>query len=328
MLLPWAGVFAMLLPAGSPRPAEALPPVLPAYAAKLWHEEARLARLVASVDAHFEAFWAGHKLVPADKAADGEFLRRASLDLVGRVPTAREARDYLADTVPGKEARAVRRLLASPEYAKHFTTTYRHLWVPQLLDIPNFQFGLGAQFDEWIGNHLAADTPFDRVIRELLTAPTLFANGAQPATDVRRTAFVFNQVNEFKPESVAAGVSRLFMGVKLECCQCHDHPFQKYKREQFWETAAFFAEVQPIYATVTDQKLKRQIKIPDTARDRPGPLLRRQAARLAGHPLAAPDLRRLAPGRRQPVLRQAHGQPRLESLLRHRPDRPDRRAGG
>jgi hypothetical protein len=71
-------------------------------------------------------------------------------------------------------------------------------------------------------------------------------------------------VNEFKPENVAAAASRLFMGVKIECAQCHNHPHAPYKREQFWELAAFFAEVQPTVANLSDPKFKREIKIPDS----------------------------------------------------------------
>ena len=106
------------------------------------------------------------------------------------------------------------------------------------------------------------------MVREMLTVRTLFAGRGrqafqQPQQD---SPFLFLQVNEFKPENVASAASRLFMGVKIECAQCHNHPFAPYTKEQFWETAAFFAEVQPAIANVTDVKVKREIKIPDTTK--------------------------------------------------------------
>ena len=106
----------------------------------------------------------------------------------------------------------------------------------------------------------------DKVVRELLTVPTLFAGRGSPSRSpsTRTTRpFAFVQANEFKPENVAAAASRLFMGVKIECAQCHNHPFAPYKKEQFWELAAFFAEVQPAIANLSDPKFKREIKIPD-----------------------------------------------------------------
>src|SRR5205807_10200700 len=104
----------------------------------------------------------------------------------------------------------------------------------------------------------------DRIVRQMLTTKTLFAGrGAETfRLEPQENAFAFMQVNEFKPENVAAAASRLFMGIKIECAQCHNHPFAPYKKEQFWELAAFFAEVQPAIANVSDPKYKREIRIP------------------------------------------------------------------
>src|SRR6478735_9455441 len=102
----------------------------------------------------------------------------------------------------------------------------------------------------------------DKLVRDVLTAPTLFS-GRNPGFDPNNgSATAFLQANDFKPENVAASASRLFMGVKIECAQCHNHPFAPYKKEQFWELAAFFAEVQPAIANLSDAKFKREIRIP------------------------------------------------------------------
>ena len=243
----------------------AAPLILPGPAASVAAEEAAADALAARIDKHLEVFWARNKIKPTDPADDAEFLRRIYLDLVGRIPSVPEVRQFLADANPKKREKKVAELLNKTGFFNHFATVLRQQWVPQTIDNPNFQF-VGTQFETWLRGHLRKNTGMDQMVREILTAPTLFNRGRQvgvPQVDINNTAFGFNQVNEFKPENVAASVSRLFMGVKMECAQCHDHPFAVITREQFWETAAFFADLQPTVANATDVKLKREIKIQD-----------------------------------------------------------------
>jgi hypothetical protein len=241
------------------------PLVLPGPAATVANEEAAIAALVAKIDKHLDVFWARNQIKPAKPASDAEFLRRVSLDLLGRVPSVAEVRQFTAGTDPKKRAKKVAELLGKAGFVNHFATVLRQQWLPQTQDNPQFQF-IGPQFENWLRTRFRENAGMDKIVREVLTAPTLFARGrgAQPANvDPNNTAFVFNQVHEFKPENVAASASRLFMGVKMECAQCHDHPFAAISREQFWETAAFFAELQPAIANVSDPKIKREIRIDD-----------------------------------------------------------------
>jgi hypothetical protein len=223
-------------------------------------------QLARQIDQHFDRFWKENDITPATLADDAEFLRRLSLDLMGRIPSAAEARAFLANTDPNKRAKAVDEMLARPGYLNHFSTVLRQTWLPQSLDNPQFQF-TGTQFETWLKNRLRDNVGMDRMVREIVTAPTLFnqRNGGV-SVNPNDTPFVFNQVNEFKPENVVASVSRLFMGVKIECAQCHNHPFASYTKEQFWESAAFFADVQPAVANLRDAKAKREIKIPETTK--------------------------------------------------------------
>jgi hypothetical protein len=224
-----------------------------------------LDQLVRAIDRHFAEFWARNEVTPAPLADDAEFLRRLSLDLVGRIPTAAEARAFIESKDPDKRAKKVDELLARPGHVNFFATVLRQTWVPQTLDNRQVQFA-APQFETWVRNRLRDNVPMDKIVREVLTVPTLFAGRRgqvfeQQAAD---SPFLFIQANEFKPENVAAAASRLFLGVKIECAQCHNHPFAPYKKEQFWEVAAFFAEVQPAIANLNDPKFKREIKIPDT----------------------------------------------------------------
>ena len=240
------------------------PAILPGPAATVAAEEAAVEALAARIDKHLETFWAKNKIKPSDPADDAEFLRRIHLDLVGRIPSVPEVRQFLADADPKKREKKIAELLNKTGFFNHFSTVLRQLWVPQTIDNPNFQF-VGTQFETWLRAHLRKNTGLDQMVREIITAPTLFNRGrpGTPQVDFNNSAFGFNQVNEFKPENVASSVSRLFMGVKMECAQCHDHPFAVITREQFWETAAFFADLQPTVANATDVKMKREIKIQD-----------------------------------------------------------------
>lgn len=242
----------------------AAPAILPGPAASTAIEEAAADALAAKIDKHLTTFWAKNKIKPSELTDDAEFLRRIHLDLVGRIPSVAEVRVFLSNADPRKREKKIAELLNKTGFFNHFATVLRQQWVPQTIDNPNFQ-GIGTQFETWLRGHLRKNTGLDQMVREILTAPTLFNRGrpmGQPV-DINNSAFGFNQVNEFKPENVAAAVSRLFMGVKMECAQCHDHPFAVITREQFWETAAFFADLQPTVANATDVKLKREIKIQD-----------------------------------------------------------------
>ena len=216
---------------------------LPGPAASIAINEAAIAETVATVDRHLESFWAKNKIKPAELTTDAEFLRRVSLDISGRIPAVQEIRLFVANTDPKKRQKKVDELLNRAGYANNFSSILRQLWLPQSLEDPQLQF-VGFQFEEWLRVQLQKNAGLDKIAREMLTAPTLFArgrNGQMVDENASGTAFGFNRVNEFKPENVAASASRLFMGVKMECAQCHDHPFAAITREQFWETAAFFA---------------------------------------------------------------------------------------
>jgi hypothetical protein len=183
------------------------------------------------VDQHLAARWSAEKVRPADPADDATFVRRTYLDLIGRVPTAAEAGAFLDDPAADKRVTLVGRLVASAGYARHWATLWRREWVPQA-DQP--QSTLAEEAEGWVAARLRDNTPYDRLVRDLLTAPRARTSPAQPPA-------TFLVANEYKPENLAASTTRAFLGVNLDCAQCHDHPFARWTRDQFWQTAAFFA---------------------------------------------------------------------------------------
>jgi hypothetical protein len=253
----------------------------PDAAAELSKEMKAALELTAKIDRLVEAHWTAKGVQPAPPADDAEFLRRVYLDIAGRIPRIGEVRRFLEDQAPDKRLRLIEHLLAkdhdgrdSPSY-RYVIKQLAEVWRAQLLPETNNQrFNqFGTALDAWLKDRLGNNVGYDQLVRELLTA-RVAANAPQGGRPValnpnEPSPLAFYQANEFKPENLAAATSRLFLGVKLECAQCHDHPFAKWKREQFWEYAAFFAGIQPQrggFAAQRDEAAAREITIPGTER--------------------------------------------------------------
>jgi hypothetical protein len=200
-------------------------------------------QLAARIDQVILAKLTAAKVEPAPIADDAEFLRRVSLDLAGRIPRAFEVRDFLDDNTPGKRQRLVERLLERSAYVNHFANVWRDLLLPQVNN-PQVR-ALIPSFEDWLRPRIRENIPYDQLIRELLTASPSMPRPQMRERNRNRepTPAAFYQANELKPENLAGNTSRLLLGVKLECAQCHDHPHAHWVRKQFWEYAAFFADV-------------------------------------------------------------------------------------
>jgi len=231
------------------------------------------AALAARIDAHIEKKWRDNKVTPAADATDAEFLRRAYLDIAGRIPHVSEVHKFLADKGPAKRRRAVERLLDSHGYVNNFVNVWRDLMIPQANN--QLAQAFSPQMESWLNSKLRNNVPYDKMVRQLLTADPIgnvVRRGRGIIDPDERTVVAFYQANELKPENLAATTSRLFLGVRLECAQCHDHPFNAFTRQQFWEYAAFFAGIQPfqqqqrrVQPARFDPRV-REIKIPNTQR--------------------------------------------------------------
>jgi hypothetical protein len=188
----------------------------PAFAEAPLHE--RIDRAAASAE----------KAAPA--AADAEFLRRVSLDLTGTLPTAAEARAFLKDSAADKRARLIDRLLASPEYARHMADVFGVMLMERRPD----KYVPRADWQEYLRAAFADNKPWDGLVRELLSA-----DGTDPKA---RPASKFFLDREGDPNVMARDVGRLFLGINLQCAQCHDHPLvAHYKQEQYYGLFAFLS---------------------------------------------------------------------------------------
>ncbi len=196
--------------------------------------------LAGKIDAYVQGVWAQGNVQPAPLADDAEYLRRVTLDLIGRTPSVSELRAFLDDPSPTKRRQVVERLLESPGYVNHFAATFRTFMLPADNNM-QVQF-LAPQFEGWLRRHFRENTPYDKMVRELLLFGNAQAGGRQPVVPNPggESPGAFFQANENKAENLAASTSRLFLGVQLQCAQCHKHPFARWKQEQFWEYAAIF----------------------------------------------------------------------------------------
>lgn len=226
------------------------------------------ARLAERIDRKLDERRRAAGIRPAEPIDDAAFLRRVSLDLIGRIPTVHETRTYLADKSPDKDRKLVRGLVASPLYARHWATLWRRRWIPEA-DTPQFEF-LVDDVDDWLAAKLHRRTPYREIAAELLNGPN--ENGPAgkskiPGEESGVRAFLV--AGEDKPENLAAHATRAFLGINLDCAQCHDHPFARWTRDQFWQTAAFFARPEPLKQTGDAAKspaARFAVTIPDTDR--------------------------------------------------------------
>lgn len=183
------------------------------------------------IDALIAAQGAGRPASPP--ADDAEFLRRVSLDLAGRIPSAQEVRAFLADPAPEKRAQLIERLLAGRDYPRRMQELFHVLLMERLGDHPEWTEFLRASFE--------ANLPWDRLVREILAAAA-HRDGANPAA----AFFVSKRLENYGQNPVdypalTRDVGRLFLGIDLRCAQCHDHLFiPDYTQQDFQGLSAFF----------------------------------------------------------------------------------------
>lgn len=209
-----------------------------------------------AIDAALTAEWQARSIVPAPPADDATWLRRVTLDLLGRVPSEDEVHAFLADDGPDRDARLVERLLADPAHA----TRLARWWEDVLLgpEVRRGDVDRGA-LRRWLAARFARDEGWDSIVRGLVTAAGTSSAGGRrldrvAGPDDQRAALdeerdVDGAVNWLlrhrkSPPDLAGAASQAFLGVPIQCAQCHDHPVERWTQEDFAGFAAAFAQVQ------------------------------------------------------------------------------------
>ena len=176
--------------------------------------------------------WRRMKILPSGLCSDADFLRRVYIDLTGLPPTADSVRKFMADTRDSRVKRdeLVDRLIGNPEFVDYWTNKWA-----DLLQVNRKFLGVegAVAFRNWIRTHVAANTPYDKFVRAIMTA-----NGSNRENP---PAAYYKILRD--PAAVMENTTQLFLGVRFNCNKCHDHPFERWTQDQYYQTAAFFARV-------------------------------------------------------------------------------------
>lgn len=197
-------------------------------------------QLAGWIDARFYELWKQAGVEQKEVVDDGTYLRRVYLDLLGTIPSVAQTRDFLADTAPDKRPRIVEKLMGEARSSTHLSRVYQRVMVPS--GSPGMMFA--PQFGAWLKQQMAARVPYDKMARDLVPANTnvAFTGFAGPNQPVRNgAAGAFYRAVGATPDAAASSLSRVFLGVRIGCAKCHNHPFADWRQEDFWGMAAFFA---------------------------------------------------------------------------------------
>jgi hypothetical protein len=182
------------------------------------------------VDTHVFAKLKQMTIAPSALCTDDEFVRRAHLDCIGRLPTGDEVKAFLADKDPAKRAKLIDKLADAPEFAD--------FWALKWADVlrssrKTIQMKGSYGFQAWLRGHFQRNTPVDQIVRELITSSgNTFSN---PPANYYRIAK--------DPQSLAETTAQLFLGVRMQCAKCHNHPFERWTQDDYYGMAAWFARV-------------------------------------------------------------------------------------
>lgn len=169
-------------------------------------------------------------LYPSEPCDDSEFLRRSTLDVIGKPPTPEEAREFLDDPSPDKRAKWIERLLEHPRFADHWANKWADLLRPN----PD-RVGIKSVYilDQWLRESFRENKPYDQFVREIVEA--------EGNTHRYGPAVIYRDRRE--PAELTTMFSQLFLGVRLDCAKCHHHPNEKWGQDDFYRMAAFFGPV-------------------------------------------------------------------------------------
>jgi hypothetical protein len=193
------------------------------------------------INEQIEAGWTDAKLKPSDPAADGEWCRRAHLDVIGRIPSLEELQRFLADSSPGKRAALVDRLLGD-DYVDEYARNWTDVWTTVLIgrDVENEMVSRPGM-RQYLRRAFSKNIPYDRFMEDLVTATGANANRKDVEGFNGATNFLSGKMEENGVQATAK-TAQIFLGIQVQCTQCHNHPFNKGKQNQFWEFNAFFRQ--------------------------------------------------------------------------------------
>ncbi len=201
---------------------------------------------IKSIDRMIKSVWDAYDIEPSPAAKDNEWCRRVFLDVIGRIPTVKELADFTDDRASNKYGKLINRLLYDEQYTEEFSRNWTTIWTNLLIGRTG---GTGnrtsinrAGMQKYLRDSFARNKPYDRMVYELVTA----TGSVDPDSEDFNGAanFLIEKVNEDNAAQATAATTRIFLGLQVQCTQCHNHPFNNWKQQKYWEMNAFFRQAQ------------------------------------------------------------------------------------
>jgi hypothetical protein len=241
-------LFAALILGGASALAASLAPLRARPTADAHKPATPPPDVVTEVDRAFRSRWQEQGLSPAPRAPELAVMRRLSLALTGTIPSLEEIRRFEARAGGSRLARWLDDLLLDRRSADYLAERFARAFVGT--EGGPFIVYRRRRFVTWLGDELYRNRPYDQIVRDLIASKGIW-------TDTPSTNFIsvtFDQDKKvYDPERLAARVARSFLGVRIDCAQCHDHPFQPWKRADFRGIAAYFGQVEHGFTGISDK---------------------------------------------------------------------------
>lgn len=202
---------------------------------------------VREINQHIRQVWSDNQLAPSPVATDGEWCRRVFLDVIGRVPSVQELREYLGSKDADKKAKLVGRLLNDEAYQEEFTRNWTTIWTNILIGrnggLEDRTLISREGMQKFLRDSFAKNKPYDRMVYELVSATGNTAPGHKDFNGA--TNFLVMKLDENAAQATAM-TAKIFLGLQVQCTQCHNHPFNEWKQQKFWEFNAFFRQTRAL----------------------------------------------------------------------------------
>jgi hypothetical protein len=216
-------------------------------------EPAELMTVEQQLDAAFARRWADQSVTPAPQAPALQVLRRLSLALHGSIPSLEEIRQFEADQRPDVEKlnEWTRRMLADPRFAEYFAERLARAFVGK--EDGQFIIFRRDRFVAWLSERLRQDAPYDDIVRQMISSEGIATD--RPATNFVVAAFdnADEKGNKIDENKLAGKTVRAFLGQRIDCAQCHNHPFDDWKQSQFEGLAAFYGQARYSIVGIEDK---------------------------------------------------------------------------
>ena len=185
------------------------------------------------VDTHVHNKLHKLRMTPSEVCSDEVFVRRLYLDVIGLLPTAEETSDFLKDQNPSKRSKLIDKLLEKKEFTELWVMKFAELLQIQTDDNQGMSYKATLLYFNWLKDRIANNVPMDKIVKELLTSKGgTFTNPATNYYQVERDNL-----------KITENVAQVFMGMRLQCAQCHNHPFDRWTQDEYYSFASFFSQV-------------------------------------------------------------------------------------